>query len=101
MKSKLHLLAILLACVNIAISVLVLYSPYGIGEGSGVIGYSIVRLLVLVIVQAPVAFFGIVLSCVSWKRGFRWAAGLIGNIVVIMLALFLYSGQYLIVNKFA
>jgi hypothetical protein len=99
-KAKLHSLAMFFAFGNMAFTVLVLFSPFGIGSGSGVIGYSIVRLLVMVFVQVPVTISGIVLSGLSWKYGFQWVPALIGHILVIVFTFFLYFDQGSTVNKF-
>jgi hypothetical protein len=85
--------AIYLAVGNAAIALIVLLSPVGVGEGSGVIGYSVVRLLVFVFLQAPIAIAGIVKSYRGRRRGNNWRLGLIANVIVVFGTLMLYFYQ--------
>ncbi len=96
----LHLVGIALALCQAAVIALVLRSRYGIGDGSGVIAYSIGRSLVLLLVHVPFTFVGVSVSLFSLTQGRRWALGVFGNILVFVAAVLLYLAQHLTVDKF-
>jgi len=69
--------AFLFAFTNAAVATLVLQSPLG-GDGAyGVIGYSIFRLLIVIVIHAPLTFGGLVASYLSFDRKLDWPLPLI------------------------
>ena len=93
--------AVILAFANAGITLLVLMSPIGVGEGSGFIGHSIVRLLVMLLLQAPIAFGGAVAAFRARMKGQNWLPALIVNVVIVPVAtLFLYFAQSRTIERF-
>jgi len=82
-----------LALASMVLTVLVVLSPIGIGSGSSVIGYSVYRLLIFVLIQLPVALLGIggVIASLSSDR-FSWGV-LALHLGAIIAAFFLYFSQ--------
>lgn len=92
--------ALYFAFGNAALTAMVLLSPFGIGDGRGMIGYSISRMLVMVFVQTPIALGGIIVSIASFRHGFKWVTGLVSNIGILTCAFFLYFAQSKIIERF-
>ena len=93
--------AVILAVVNATITLLVLMSPIGVGEGSDLIGNSGIRLLVMILLQAPIAVGGTVAAFRARLKGQNWLPALIANVLVIPLAtLFLYFAQSRTIERF-
>lgn len=86
-------IALYLVLANAVLTVLVLVSPFGIGDGSGVIGYSVPRMLVMALIQAPIALGGIIASIASLRHGLKWLPGFVLHIIVFSAAFFLYFTQ--------
>ena len=82
-----------LAVASGAITLLVLVSPVGIGSGSGVIGYSIYRLLIFALVQFPLAALGVAGSVVAWYFGRPSWGGLVLHLLIITSTFFFYFAQ--------
>ena len=82
-----------LAFASVVITLLVLVSPVGIGSGSDMIGYSIYRLLVFVLVQFPLAVLGIAGSVVAWYGGRPSWSGLVFHLLIITSTFFFYFAQ--------
>ena len=80
----------LLAITNLVVTAGVLLSPWGSGDGSGVIGYSIVRFLVLVVAQAPIVLSAFVAALLSAKQGLEWGSTLVFHLVIVAGAVYLY-----------
>lgn len=93
-------ISLYLALANAVITALVLVSPFGVGDGSGMIGYSIARMLVMVIIQAPIAIGGVIASIACWRHKLKWLSGLFLNIIVFTSALFLYFAQSRTIEPF-
>lgn len=85
--------ALILAGVNAALTAAVLASPIGIGPGSGMIGYSIYRLLIIICPQSFVAIAGIIAAFRAMTRKQSWIPGLVLNLVVMAATFFLYFAQ--------
>ena len=80
----------LLAMANLAVTAGVLLSPWGSGDGSGVIGHSIIRLLVLVVAQAPIVLSAFLAALFSAKEGLEWGSTLFMHLVIVAGAVYLY-----------
>lgn len=93
-------LSLSLALANAVLTALVLVSPFGIGDGSGMIGHSIARMLVMVLIQAPIAIGGIIASIACFRHDLRWLSGLVLNIIVVSGAFFLYFAQAKTIEPF-
>lgn len=80
----------LLAIANLVVTAGVLLSPWGSGDGSGVIGHSIIRLLVLLVAQAPIALSAFVAAFLSARQGVGWGSALFMHLVIVAGAVYLY-----------
>ncbi len=79
--------------VNIAITLTVMISPIGVGEGSGMIGDSIVRLIVLCVAQVPIALAAMAASFYCLAQRHPWLGSLFFNLVVSAATVYLYFAQ--------
>ena len=88
------LLPLLVAIANVAVGALVFYSPIGEGNGSGVIGYSIYRGLLLLFLHLPLGIFGLVISAtIGFATSFsRAVPGIILNLVALAAIILAYAG---------
>ncbi len=82
-KSRLLLISLGLALTNVAITLAVLASPFGEGNGSGAIGYSIIRFLVLAVPQLALAIAGVVSAILARRPGGGWIVVALVNLLVL------------------
>ena len=92
-RNVLAALILPLAFVNAILTFLVLVSPIGTSAGSGFIGNSIYRLLVYVLLQTPIAIFGIAGSVVSVFAGRVLWVSLVLHAAVFIATFFVYFYQ--------
>ena len=89
-KSRAASAAVYLGLLNALITGLVFLSPIGEGDGSGVIGYSVYRLIIAVFPQGVLALSGIIAAFRAMKKNLNWIPGMAINIIVIVVTVFLY-----------
>lgn len=92
-ESRAGFVSIYLALANAAITAIVLATPIGIGDGGGMIGNSIWRMLILVCPQSIVAIAGIIAAFRAMTKNRSWTPGLILNFLVMGATLLLYFAQ--------
>lgn len=79
--------------LNALITVFVLCSPYGVGNGSEVIGYSIIRLIICMVIQLPLFLATLGLVVAFHRQRLSWGVFLLANVCVAVATTFLYFAQ--------
>jgi hypothetical protein len=92
--------SIWLALANAAITTLILASPIGIGDGNGMIGYSVYRMLIMICPQSILAIAGIIAAFRAMTKQQSWIPGLALNALVMVAAFFLYFAQSQTIERF-
>jgi hypothetical protein len=104
MKTKLTSRAagtsIYLAIANALVTAGVLASPIGIGDGSNMIGYSVIRMLIMICPQSIMAIAGIIAAFRAMTKQQRWIPGLTLNTLVMIATFFLYFAQRQTIERF-
>ena len=99
-KSRAGSVSVCLAIANAVVTAGVLATPIGIGSGSGVLGYSVYRMLILICPQSIIALAGFVLAFVAMSKQRSWIPGLILNVLVMIATFFLYFAQSQTIGRF-
>ncbi len=99
-QSRAGVVSIVLAIVNAAITAATLASPIGIGEGSGMIGHSIVRMLIMICPQSFIAIAGFIAAARAMTKRQHGLTGIVLNAVVMVAAFFLYFAQSRTIERF-
>ena len=99
-KSRAGSVSVCLAIANAVVTAGVLATPMGIGNGSGVIGYSVYRMLIMICPQFIIAIAGVSAAFLAMTRQRSWIPGLILNALVMIATFFLYFAQSQIIGRF-
>jgi len=99
-KSRAGRVSIYLALSNAAVTALILATPIGIGDGGGMIGNSIYRMLIMICPQSIIAIAGIIAAFRAMTKQQSWVSGLILNALVMVATFFLYFAQSRTIGRF-
>jgi hypothetical protein len=89
-----------LALANAAVTALILFTPIGIGDGGGVIGYSVYRMLIMLCPQSIIAIAGLKSALRAKTKKRSWIPGLILNALVMIATFFLYFARSQTIGRF-
>lgn len=92
--------SIYLAIANVLITAGILASPIGIGDGNNMIGFSVIRMLVMVCPQSIIAIAGVIAAFRAMTKQQNWIPGLILNVLVMIATFFLYFAQSQTIGRF-
>jgi hypothetical protein len=98
--SRAGIVSVYLGLTNAAVTAVILASPIGIGDGRGMIGYSIYRMLIMVCPQSIIAIAGVIAAFRAMTKKRSWVPGLILNALVVVATFFLYFAQSQTIGRF-
>ena len=99
-NSRSGTVSVYLALANAAITALILFTPIGIGDGRGMIGYSIYRMLIMICPKSIIAAAGIIAAFRAMTKKRSWIPGLVLNVLVMIATFFLYFAQSRTIERF-